>query len=72
MEQNNYIKEYISLLNSRRNILYAKDEEIKLKIINDEIMNIIKNKSIKELIKLIKNEEESEDNILIDFYKNNK
>ena len=72
LEQNNYIKEYISLLNSRRNIIYAKDEEIKLKIINDEIMNIIKNKSIKELIKLIKNEEESEDNILIDFYKNNK
>ena len=46
LENDNYIKEYISLLNNKRNIFDSKYSEIKLRIINNEIHNIHENKSI--------------------------
>ena len=71
LEQNNYIKKYISLLNSKRNILYANKDEIEIRIINNEIIDIVEKKSIQELIELLKKEEEDEEKILIQFYENN-
>ena len=69
LEINNYFKKYISLLNNKRNILYATKDEIVLKKRNNEIVEIVENKSIQDLIKLLREEEEIEEQILIGFYK---
>ena len=64
MEINNYIKEYISLLNNKRNILYANEEKIYLKISNNDIFNISDRILIKKLIAKFKIKEVEENEIL--------
>ena len=71
LENDNYIKEYISLLNNKRNIFDSKKKEIKLRIKNNEIHNIEENESIRQLIKLFKDKEKNEKQILIEYYKKN-
>ena len=71
LEISNYIIEYISLLNNKRNILYVKEEKIFLKIKPDGIINYIENKPIKELIINMKKKEIEEEKILNRFYCNN-
>lgn len=72
LEISNYINEYISLLNNKRNILYVKEEKIYLKIKKDGIINVIENKPIKELIIDMKKKEIDEEKILNQFYCNDK
>ena len=83
IEINNYIKEYISLLNNKKNILgtnnlmFRKNSfvfpyRIKLKIKDQTIFHIEKKQNLKNLIQLMKENEKKEMDILIQYYSDNK
>ena len=67
---NNYIKEYIFLLNNKKNILNIFHEDISFKIINNEFSESNTKKSIQELINSLQEEEKNENKILIQYYDN--
>ena len=65
-EINNYIKEYLSILNNRKNLCQQDKKIIKLEIRNNDIYELNKTTPLKDLIKTIK--EESNEKILYDYY----
>ena len=72
LENYNYIENYISLLNNRRNILLTNIEKIILKTENNAIYSKKEKKELKEIIRLYKEKQKKEDDILNNYYQDEK
>ena len=70
-EINNYINEYLFIINNRKNICQQNKTNIELEIRNNDIYELNKNIPLKDLINSIKEERKKESNILYNYYDKN-